>query len=82
MVGRWTPEYNTYFMVNINPEIRQFSLWLAREIGFPVTENSIFQSNACEHLNFLAAALQNFKEVPLHHMHTSYLSNAKRNENQ
>ena len=41
MVRRWTPpEYNTYYMVNINPEIRQFSLWLEHEISFPVTENS------------------------------------------
>ena len=41
---------------------------LAKEINFPYTENSIFTSNGSEHLNYLATALQEFKEVPLHHM--------------
>ena len=68
LVGRWSPAFQTYYLANIHPEIRLFSLWLAKEINYPYTTNSIFQSNGCEHLNYMAAALQKFQEVPLHHM--------------
>ena len=68
LIGRWSPPFQTYFLVNVNSDIWLFSLQLAKEINFPYTENSIFTSNGSEHLNYLATALQEFKEVPLHHM--------------
>lgn len=66
--GRWSPAFNNYFMTHINPDVDLFSLWLAKELDFPTTENSIFTSNGCEHINFMARSLQGFREVDLHHM--------------
>jgi hypothetical protein len=64
VVGRWSPEYQRYYLANIHPEVDLYSKWLADSIKYPVTENTIFHSNSCEHLNFMAAALQEFLEVP------------------
>ena len=61
--GRWSPAYQTYYMTHINPEVELYSKWHADHLKFPTTEKSIFSSNNCEHLNYIAAALQDFKEV-------------------
>jgi hypothetical protein len=63
VIARWSPAYQTYFLQHLHPVIELFSLWHARKLKFQVTENSIFSSNNCEHLNFMAAALQEFKQV-------------------
>jgi hypothetical protein len=62
-IGRWSAAYQSCYLQHLNPEIDLYSMWLAKELKFQVTETSIFSYNNCEHLNFMAAALQELKQV-------------------
>ena len=42
-----------------------FAIWTAREWNFPTTEDSIFTSNQCEHVNRLAKEQQDWIECPV-----------------
>ena len=52
-------------MSHIATEIDKYGLWTAKAWNFPTTENSIFTSNQCEHINRVQAEQQEWQEMPI-----------------